>query len=285
MAPPIGLTLYSNQNITNIKGYFSDLYPSNNEGVWISRNSFRLNPDAINITSSHFSNIEINFNINNSIGAYKGNLTLIYDSIKKFIPIDITIKDYIPVLGLTITGIGAIMAFFFKFIQLGITSRDTAVEFLEKAEESASVAIREGKTSGAYIEGDIELLQGKTYFEDGRYRLAQRRFQKAIERYSKAATGMNITRQPLSKEAISRIVDTVKTKRLVMMGLKDTDIIIFIISSAALSIIIMQIWTQVYTQLFNSGNNFLSLITAFLLGYGSQSLIGETTVFRLNKST
>jgi hypothetical protein len=50
----------------------------------------------------------------------------------------------------------------------------------------------------------------------------------------------------------------------------------FFVASITLGIGVMQTWTQVYSQLASSLDvTFIGIIAALLLGYGSQSLLGE----------
>jgi len=112
--------------------------------------------------------------------------------------------------------------------------------------------------------------------------LAKRRFGRPIEYYNGAINtpspgqvDIGTQRQPLTKEQISNLADQARTTRLKGLGLRDLDSIIFIVSSAVLFILIMQVWNQVYAELSASNISGLWFVTAFLLGFGTESLVGE----------
>jgi len=156
------------------------------------------------------------------------------------------------------------------------------MEALEKAETAALLARSQMRVYGSFKDGESEWLSGKEHLDNGRYRLARRRFEQAIAGYSTASatpppSGQEDTgtlRQTLTREQISNIADQARSKGLVRFGLRDFDNFVFMIASAVLAIVVMQVWNQIYPQLsgFTGG---LWFITAFLIGFGSESLVGE----------
>jgi hypothetical protein len=177
---------------------------------------------------------------------------------------------------------GVFTAFFIKFMKIGIELRGSALEALERAENAAILARSEGKTFGSFRDGELEWLSAKTHLDNGRYRLARRRFERAISYYNAATAtapavvqDLDPQRQPLTNQQISNIADQARSRGLIRLGLRDFDNIVFILSSVVLAIIIMQVWNQIYSQLQALSVGGLWFITAFLLGFGSESLVGE----------
>jgi hypothetical protein len=77
------------------------------------------------------------------------------------------------------------------------------------------------------------------------------------------------------------MADSARAKKGLRTIFRYTDNVLFLVSSIIFATIILQTWVQVYSQLVSLANTDLWYISAFLLGYGSQSLIGE--VMELSK--
>jgi hypothetical protein len=277
-----GLLISSERNVTNLKGYFTDLKTNESGEIWISRNSIYLIPNMFNLTAFQERQVDIYLNIHDQVGLYQGSLILQGDGVKITVPIKINIYEYIPWLAFVFVALGMIAAFFLRFIKVGIEFRAYALESLEKAENAALLARLQKRVFGSFEDGDLEWLNAKTHLDNGRYRLARRRFDRAIEYYNSASTTpspeegyIDTQRQQLTKEQISNLADQARTKRLKGLGLKDFDSIVIIISSAVLGFLIMEVWNEVYAELSASNITGLWFVTAFLLGFGSESLVGE----------
>jgi hypothetical protein len=107
--------------------------------------------------------------------------------------------------------------------------------------------------------------------------LAKQKFEKAEEYSNHAIAGrsVDLTTQPLSKRALSAIVDQAKTSNLIKFGIKDVELYTFILSSLILAVVTLQMWTQVFVDTSTDSYSGLWYISAFLIGYGSQSLVGQ----------
>jgi len=134
----------------------------------------------------------------------------------------------------------------------------------------------EGRKDKKFYDAHQELLTGRMYLDNGQYKLATRRFRKAIDYYDKSQKGefKGTDRQPLSAGAISKIIEQAKDKGLIKLGFKDTNNVVLVITAFSLIIIILNVLNQVYSQLLNINTSGLWYVASFLLGYGSQSLIG-----------
>ncbi|MGB8936474.1 MAG: hypothetical protein WCC17_15380 [Candidatus Nitrosopolaris sp.] len=260
------------QNVANLKGYFTDLETDEAGKIWISRNSIELVPNTFNLTAFQEREVNILLNIPGHTGLYQGSLILQGEGVKITVPIKIKIYEYIPWPALGFVALGMVAAFFFRFIKIGIEFRTSALEALEKAENAARRAKSEGRTFGFFGDGDSEWLDAKIHFDNGHYRLAKRRFNRAIEYYDVSSAtpsvvqgDIAIQRQQLTTEQISNLGDHARTARITGLGLKDFDSIVFIVSSAVLGILIMQVWTQIYAELSASNISGLWFVTGFSL--------------------
>jgi hypothetical protein len=276
--PPYVLKILSNENVTYIKGHVSNLHSTDGK-KWIAYTSLTLVPNTFIINKNNVSLVEINFNLPNKLGTYNGNITLFSDNYKKDIPILITIYDntsFIRFIQIILVILGVTAAFFQSFILTGMESRSQSINTLEKAEAASIRANIEGRRGKNFYEGHNEVLEGRKFLNNGQYKLATRRFQRAIDYYDKSHKGDNegTGGQQLSSQAISKIIDQARDKGLIKLGFKDTNNVVFIITAISLIIIILNVLNQVYSQLLDINTSGLWYIASFLLGYGSQSLIG-----------
>ena len=114
-----------------------------------------------------------------------------------------------------------------------------------------------------------------------RLHTAKRIFESATKYYNSSKEGSseanpNKQRPALTYGAMAKKVRAARATKGLRSSLRNPGNAFFFVASITLGIGVMQTWTQVYSQLASSLDvTFIGIIAALLLGYGSQSLLGE----------
>jgi len=281
--PPFALRVASNESVENVKADFSDLHTNEEGKLWIARSSLRLSPPIFNLSRGQISNLDLVLDLPNQTGTYTGIMTLSSNSsLLKDVPIHLSIYSNIPYVSLILVALGAIASFIVKFVKLRMDDRNAALSSLDRAEEAARIAGLEDRLGRHYVEGDGQWERAFTYLDRGEYDRAKKFFDAAEESYrkSKGEPGnIPFQRQLLTNAERILQTDNARTEKGILSSLRRSDNLFWLIVSVILAIGIMQTWTQIYSQLIVLSGTPLWQVGAFLLGYGSQSLLGEVFEF------
>jgi hypothetical protein len=208
-------------------------------------------------------------------------MTFVSDSaVLKVIPVMIRSNVIIPVFSLIAVAVGAGVAFIVKYAKLRIKIRDEAVKALEEAEAAAFLSRTEKRVDDKYPQDDKEFQDADTFFLRGDYIQAKRIFESATKYYnsSKEDSGEanpNKQRPALTYGAMAKKVRAARATKGLRSSLRNPGNAFFFVASITLGIELCRL-TQVYSQLASSLDvTFIGIIAALLLGYGSQSLLGE----------
>jgi tetratricopeptide (TPR) repeat protein len=179
---------------------------------------------------------------------------------------------------------GVITAFLIKYMKMRMQTRDAALEAIDNAEKSASSARLEGRFDKQFENGDSEFVRAQRYFLRGDYEEARKRYQRASDYYNAAKQGGGQGgRQPIPDTKMAEMADNARTEKGLRSSFRQSDNLLFITVSAVLAVVVMQTTTQVYSQLLSFGISAISYISAYILGYGSQSLLGEAIELSRNR--
>lgn len=280
--------LSTTNNLTNIRAHFSDLHSQDDTKLWMHNSILKMDPPLVNLTAGRLTPVDIILTLPNQTGTYTGTMTLASDSavLKEDIPVIVRSNFIIPIFSLIAVAVGFGVAFIVKYAKLRIKSRDEAVKALEDAEAAAFLARTEKHVDDKYRQGDKEFSDADKFFLIGDYIQAERVFESATKYYNSSKDGgevdPNKQRPALTPAAMAKKVRAARAIKGLRSSLGNPGNAFFFVASITLAIGVMQTWTQVYSQLSSSLDvTFISIITAFLLGYGSQSLLGE--VLELSK--
>jgi hypothetical protein len=273
---PYSLEISSAKNIKNVTAHFTDLQPAEGGGLWLT-DVFRLSPSTFNITQGQVVDAKLLANISGHPGSYTGKMSLWSSSgIGKIadIPINVQIMHYsfYPILALAA---GLIAGFFVKYIKQRVDMRDDALTSLDKAVKAVKSCVRENRRDVEYGTGNDAYVQGTKVFVKGSYGKAKEYFDAATDSYYKAKTSGNGPEPDIDFADFREMTEKAPIGTILINGATKSDTLYFILTTVVLFIAVMQAWTQFSSKLSLSGESLTDFITAFILGYGSQSLLGE----------
>lgn len=268
----------NNTNITEIMVQFSDLQSDDISKTWVHRTALNIKPNNFSIAADQITELDVLINLPNQTGIYNGTMKLSSaDGLLKTIPIRVVIVENFPIIFLIIAAVGVCTAFIVKYMKLRMHERDSALSSLDKLEDDETKARLEDRLDQRFIEGVDEAVRGLKYLKKGEYSQAGRIFDVAAE-YFRSATkeqAPGLQKQLPKKTIISDLVDEARAEKGLRSSFRKSDNLLFLLSSVILGVVIIQTWIQIYPQLMSLANTGLAAISAFVLGYGSQSLLGE----------
>lgn len=198
------------------------------------------------------------------------------DGVLRTIPIDI---DIFPELytQFIYVGIGVFFSFIIRLFRIRKESIEYTVVVVERAEKAADSSRKQGRFDNEYERADLDFTRGANFINIGDYEHATKLFESSIEHYHNAdAGGSNpIQRQILTAEQMAQIVDSIRMRKGFFRFLTKSNNISFIVLSILLSAAIMDAWTRFFPQLVSSSTAGLWPVSALLIGYASQSILGE----------
>jgi hypothetical protein len=273
--PTYSLQIISTDDIDNVSTVFSSMRAQEDGKMWISRDAITPNPRTFNLKHGNVTNVDISLKLPNETGTYRGTLAITSpDKILRIIDTKIEIVQPIPIWSIVAVASGVIVAFLIKYVKIRMVIRSSALEVIEKFRTSSLKAHREGRVDSSFMTGNEEAARALKYFKNGDFEYAKQAIENAIDSVNSAKTAPIREGQGLKTGFFNAMFDEVRTKGLRSL-FKNQNSIIFFLTSSAVFIVILQTWLQVYNQIQTSGESFLGIIVAFLLGYGTQSLLGE----------
>jgi hypothetical protein len=148
------------------------------------------------------------------------------------------------------------------------------MESIDRSRAAYSKAISDGRRDDMFFAGLDEIARGIRFINRGDFEYAKKIVDGSVDIFNSAKVSK---RGIQNKPAVfDTLADQARTKKVLISTLKHPNMVIFFLTSLALGVIIIQTWLQVYSQIQPLNESPLGLAVAFLLGYGSQSLIGET---------
>lgn len=128
-----------------------------------------------------------------------------------------------------------------------------------------------------YERADLDFTSGPSFINIGDYEHAARLFESSIEHYHNAYAGGSdpIQRQILTAEQMAQIVDSIRIRKGFFRFLTKYNNISFIVLSILLTAAIMDAWTRFFPQMVSSSIAGLWPVSALLIGYASESILGE----------
>jgi len=273
--PTYSIQLISPEDLRNVSVMFSPLSSEETGKMWIPRGGITSVPSTFNLTHNKVTNLDILFKLPNETGSYRGTATFASpEKILSVVDTKVEIFQPTPVISIIAVALGVIVAFMIKYVRSRMTVRTSALEIIEKFRITSLRAEREGRNDENFKIGNEEARRALGYFRDGDFEYAKQTMETAVDSMASAKVPEGRIVQGAGIRLINDMIDEVR-KRGLRDLFKQKNSIIFFLTSTAVFVVILKTWMQVYNQIQSSGESFLGIIVAFLLGYGTQSLLGE----------
>ena len=284
-----GLQTTSNQSIENVSAHFSDLEPDDITKLRLPRTVFSMQPSPFNISPNQLTEVDILTELPNVTGTYRGTLSFWYPEGKiAEYPLRLSIgsPDHnIVYFGLLFVALGVIAAFVVKLFKLNLQARDSAVEAVFKAMTEFSKAKDEKRMDATYDNASNRMDVGFTILSKGYFDESKKWFDDTANVFKSATNDPNYT--PPAGVALGEILtaDQILEKtdkassRALGKGFRQGGIVIYTVVGILLFAVIAGVWSTILPNLLSVAGTFLWYFSAFLLGYGSQSIVGEVAEF------
>lgn len=277
-SPPFSFQITSNRNLTNITASLSDLRQTHTPTIWHDGKSIPIIPNPFNISANKVTNVALLLANMNNTGDFQGDLTLYSaEGVLRTIPIRITVFPDINIQLLAIA-FGVVASLMLKMWQFDMRSRNEAIMAFERVRRAASGAHRGKRLDGEYELGILEFNRASKAIERRDYEATVRICDVATEHFHAAREGGESPVQSpmLSGEQILDIISGIRDHRMPFREyIKKAKTLAFILVTILTLALIMQTWTQLLAQPTSVSIGYFTGIYAFLLGFGSQSIVGE----------
>lgn len=283
--PPFTIEIVSNRNLTNIAVKVSDLHSEVLGKAWISGKIVDIRPSIFSLLAYKPTEISISMANVSETGDFRGQLTFYSDKVPiRTLPIEIRIfpNFYYQV---TLIAIGVIFSLVIKFWKIEKDSKEAALLNLENAENAANLARREERFDEEYERGDQEFRRALKFITNGDNEQGAKILESSANHYRAARRGGDTLIQlaRLTAEQMSELIDDIRLNRngSIRVLLRKFKSVLFIIAAILVFVGIVEIWTRFTTDATSISTNSLWPVYAFLIGFGSQSLLGE--VFEISR--
>ena len=288
--PTKALYIKSNKDINDVSLALSDFHPLNSENMWISKSNFIFTPTNFNLTKGKGLFVNISFNVPNQTGSYLGTLTFSsptneneYSTLYEYF-IFLEIFHPFPIYQFMAVTAGVILAFIIKNTKLRMQSRNILLESLEQCRQSLLKTISQRRLDNNFNSACNEISRIYTYYQTGDFDYTKKIFDNATELLNSAKEqSMGFQADKLVNYIsgkMNQITTDLRTKKVLRSTLRPQNNIIFFLTSIVLGVIVIQTWLQLYVQVQSLSDSPIGYIVAFILGYGSQSLLGEAFEFK-----
>jgi hypothetical protein len=173
---------------------------------------------------------------------------------------------------------GVIGSLILKLWQFERRSREEAIIAFERLQRAADGAQRGQRLDREYELGVLEFVRASEAIGRKEYEKVVRICDAASEHFHAAREGGDTPLQTpaMTGEEILDTINEIRDKRASFREyLKRARTLAFLLITLLTLVLIIQTWTQFITQINSLSFNYLWLFNAFLLGFGSQSIVGE----------
>ena len=260
-------------DLTGIEVFPSSLV-SENKGVHIDHEKITVENPKFDLNAGSKERIAINFDLKDvNPGKYTGKIIFANKESNAEIPVSISISSS-SIIPLIPIGIGVGANFLIKYVKRIAAKKDMVKESFDEAESAYYDVKREGKFNRHVEEGMGHMGSAQTSLYAGSFDDAKKYAKEAKKSFEVAKTKPN--ESPSSVLQGPQGSMELDITPFVTGTTKSKDMLIFLGLSIIVGAAVLSVWTEFIGKFGPFGISYLDYISAFLYGFASQAVLGET---------